>query len=226
MSVTPARKLAIVQRRQQVAELVLQGHTQSAIAQRIGVTQSLVSQDLKLIQAAWRQSAIRDFDDLRSLELAKLSYIEQEAWQAWQRSQQPAQTATVDGQTGAQKTKRTIRHQHGNPRFLDIVLRCNEAKRQMLGLDAPTKVAATTPDGLPLTPEQRRMHIQAVLVELYGEDPVHDPPEEETDHDGETATGLLPHARRETSAAVDGRGTPPSEPACPDGQEDASSAAG
>jgi hypothetical protein len=168
MSVTPARKLAILQRRQKVADLLLQSWTQEAIAQELGVSQAQVAADLKKIRRAWQESSIRDFDAARNLELERLARIERESWAAWQRSQQPSQSATVNGEAGSQKAKRTVKHQYGDPRFLDIALRCNDARRKLLGIDAPTKIAPTTPDGQPLTVEERRIHINAILAEQFG----------------------------------------------------------
>jgi hypothetical protein len=218
MSVKPFRKLEILQRRQKVTEMLLQGTSQSAIAQQLGVTQSLVSRDLKKIQTAWRQSSIRNFDEIRTLELEKLAYVEQEAWGAWKRSQQPAQTATVDGQAGTSKAKRTVRHQYGDPRFLEIVLHCNEAKRQMLGLDAPTKIAPTTPDGRPLTIQERRIHIQAILAEIHGDAAISiSPPQEKMPDVRETT---CPGADRVAAGEHDGPGIDPPEPACLSRDED------
>jgi hypothetical protein len=168
MSVKPARKLAIVQRRQKVADLFLQGWSQDAIGRELGISQPQVAGDLKKVRESWRQSAIRDFDAARDQELARIQRLEREAWAAWERSQQPSQTAVVDGQVGAQRAKRTVKHQHGDARFLDVVLRCIEARRQLLGLDAPAKIAPTTPGGRPLTIEERRDHIQAILQEHFG----------------------------------------------------------
>ena len=168
MTVKPVRKLEIVQRRQKVAELYLQGWQQDAIAKELGLRQPMISEDLAKIRQAWRESAIRDFDAARDLELERLNRIEREAWAGWQRSQQPTQSATVDGEAGSQKAKRTVRHQYGDPRFLDIVLRCNEARRKLLGIDAPTKIAPTLPDGQPLTLEERRIHINAIMTEYFG----------------------------------------------------------
>jgi hypothetical protein len=52
---------------------------------------------------------------------------------------------------------------------LEVALRCNDAKRKLLGLDMPTKIAPTTPDGSkPLTLEQREIHINAILTEHFG----------------------------------------------------------
>src|SRR5262245_24381236 len=156
MSVRPARKLEIVQRRHRVAELFLKGWNQEDIGRELGISQPQVAGDLKKVGEAWCQSAIRDFDAARDQELAGVQRLEREAWAAWERSQQPSQTAVVDGQAGAQRAKRTVKHQHGDSRFLDIVLRCSEARRQLLGLDAPAKIAPTTPDGRPLTLDERR----------------------------------------------------------------------
>jgi hypothetical protein len=117
MNVPFSKKLAIARRRQEIAELVLEGWTQAAIAEKLSLSQAAVSKDLKQIRIAWRESSIRDFDELRCQELAKLDMIEREAWAAWRRSQQPAQTATVNGEAGSQKAKRTVRHQYGDPRF-------------------------------------------------------------------------------------------------------------
>src|SRR5689334_17914177 len=98
MKVSFSKGFAIAQRRQQVAQLVLEGYTQTAIVEKLGITQAAISKDTKQIRIAWRESQIRDFDELRSEELARLNHIEREAWAGWHRSQQPGQTATVDGQ--------------------------------------------------------------------------------------------------------------------------------
>lgn len=168
MSKTRTRKLAIAQRRQQVAKLYLQGKGQTEIAHELNLTQATISRDLEHVQTAWRESSIRDFDAQRDLEIAKLNEVEKEAWLAWERSQQPAQTAVVSGAAGSQTAKRTLRHQCGNPRFLELALRCNEERRKLLGLDAPLKIAPVTPDCRPLTIEQRRTHIIAIMQEQFG----------------------------------------------------------
>ncbi len=217
MSVTPAKKLAILQRRQKVADLLLQSWTQEAIAQELGTSQAQIAADLKKIREAWRESSIRDFDAARDLELERLARIEREAWAAWQRSQQPSQSATVDGEAGSQKAKRTVKHQYGDPRFLDIALRCNEARRKLLGIDAPVKVAPTTPDGQPLTVEERRIHINAILAEHFGVEAVLaiEGQEEATDEAGATA---------ESAGINDGPRADPFEPAVGSGDQGPSSA--
>src|SRR5437763_1593460 len=131
MSAKPVRKLAIAERRQKVAKLYLQGRSQMEIAQELRITQATISKDIDRIRIAWRESAIRDFDAQRDLEIARLNQIEREAWLAWERSQQPAQSAVVNGATGAQNARRTMKHQYGDPRFLDLALRCGEERRKI-----------------------------------------------------------------------------------------------
>ncbi len=97
-----SKKLEAIERRKKVSELRLKGWGQVEIANELQVRQSTISLDIKLICKAWRESSIRDFDDSRELELAKINKVEREAWAGYERSQQPHQSATTDGQAGAE----------------------------------------------------------------------------------------------------------------------------
>jgi hypothetical protein len=148
MRLNTPKKIELNERRQRVAEMYVQGQTQAAIATEIGVSQATVFNDLTFIQDHWRASALRDFDAARELELQKLDKIEREAWTAWDRSKQPAQSAKVrSGRTGEEATEKSLQHRVGDPRYLDQVLRCIAARRALLGLDAPTRIAPVMPDG-------------------------------------------------------------------------------
>src|SRR4051812_36084473 len=103
MSRSQNRRVAAELRRRQVIDLYLQGWSQPAIAEHLKVGQTTVSLDLRIIQKQWRESAIRDFDQLRARELAKIDFLEREAWAAWQRSQKPAQSAVVNGEGTGQR---------------------------------------------------------------------------------------------------------------------------
>src|SRR5262249_46366485 len=83
------------QRREQVAALYLQGHSQYTIAQQVGVTQQQISMDLKIIQKGWLASTLRDFDAAKSEQLAKLDQLELAAWAAWERSRVPHDVVTT-----------------------------------------------------------------------------------------------------------------------------------
>jgi transposase len=146
---TTNKKLARLKRRQQVAELSLQGWTQSAIAEKLDVSQPTVSTDLKAIQQEWLESAAQDVELARAQSLAELEMVKREAWKAWERSQQPAETDVVSGQCENRQMRRTRKQQHGNPRFLEIIQKSIAQKGALLGLDVtPTSDEEEPDDGL------------------------------------------------------------------------------
>ncbi len=147
MAVNGRRALEIVRRRREVSELYLQGWSQTAIAEHLGVAQSTINGDLKKIREAWLNSAIRDFDQARAQELQKLHRLEREAWAAWERSQKPAQSAVIQGEEPSQAMRKTIKNQHGDPRFLEQIHKCIASRRALLGLDAPQKIMPTDAEG-------------------------------------------------------------------------------
>ncbi|MBC7855847.1 MAG: hypothetical protein IAF94_20660 [Pirellulaceae bacterium] len=201
MAVGAVRKLEILKRRQRVAELRLQGWSQSAIADELQIRQATISGDLKTVERSWRESAIRDFDAAREHELQRIGMIERNAWEGWKRSCQPLQSATVDGPAAdSQKAKRTVKNQSGQARFLEVVMQCIEKRTKLLGLDAPVKVTPTTADGQPLSKEERRAHIEAIMREHFGAEAVwHDGEERGDSHDAEEDL--------ENPGGADGRGT-------------------
>ncbi len=113
---TTNKKLARLKRRQQVADLSLQGWTQSAIAEELDVSQPTVSTDLKAIQQEWLESASGDVEAARAKVLAELDLVQREAWAAWKRSQQPAETDVISGQSESRQMRRTRKQQYTNSR--------------------------------------------------------------------------------------------------------------
>lgn len=136
MAVTRARKTEIQQRRKQIAELYVQGWTQMAIAEKLNIGQPTVSLDLQKLQKEWRESRIRDFDTVRELEIQKLDRLEREAWLAWERSQKPSQSAEFKDDATNTPSKKKVKNQNGDPRFLVVVHQCIASRRALLGLDA------------------------------------------------------------------------------------------
>jgi hypothetical protein len=147
MGRSPQETSQIEHRRQQVAQYYLQGWSQGEIARNLGIAQSTVSSDLKAIRRAWRESAVRDFDEAVCCELARLSHLEREAWTGWRRSLDAQETTRIVQAEGAKRAEKTVRQSPGDPRFLDLVHRCIAGRRAILGLDAPTRIAPTSPDG-------------------------------------------------------------------------------
>lgn len=130
-------------RRQQVAARYLRGEYQSQIAYDLGLTQAQISLDLKAIRAEWLKSSLRDFDALKSEQLAKIDAAEAEAWAAWERSKivrEITVTEATDGALPSRKATMRKEAQVGDPRFLERILKCVEQRCALLGLNAPQKL--------------------------------------------------------------------------------------
>jgi DNA-binding MarR family transcriptional regulator len=193
-------------RRQQVANLYLQGWPQGEIAGHLQIAQSTVSNDLKRIEAEWRESSIRDFDTQRAVEVQKVDRVERESWAAWDRSQKPSQQARIKGGASEQNAERLVKNQVGDPRFLEQIHKCIAARRALLGLDAPTRIAAEGPVLVPLTEEQRGAHIWAIIQEMQQKKLA-----QERENESRTVEA--------TFSETDGPGTAALEPDCPKTQD-------
>lgn len=159
----PTKKLAILKRREKVADLYLQGWTQQEIGDHVGVNQKTVSTDLKRIRQAWLDSSVRNFDEAREIELRKIDRVEREAWAAWVRSQQPAQSAHINDETSQRKTRRHVKNQYGDPRFLEQVNKCIAARSALLGLCQSSRLGEES-DGF--TIGERSDRIVAIVTSL------------------------------------------------------------
>ena len=132
--------------RAEIAALYLRGKLQSEIADIINasrdytLSRQMISYDLKRVQEAWLESSIRDFDELRAQELAKIDTLERTYWDAWERSCEDAETRRIVGNAESpNRVSKTSKTQNGNPQFLAGVERCIERRCKLLGLDAPTR---------------------------------------------------------------------------------------
>ena len=162
-----SKRTELASRRKEVAQLHIQGYTQTKIAERLGVSQATISGDLKIIEKQWRADAVRDFDLCRQHELQKLALIEQEAWQAWERSQKPQQSADLAGDGSNRPNRKRIRNQYGDPRFLALVNQCIATRRALLGLDlAPASMESGSHARSNVTFEERRSQVVALIASL------------------------------------------------------------
>ena len=135
-----------------VADMYLQGKRQHEIAEALGVAQSTVSNDLKTLRERWLESSLRDFDEAKAQELAKLDQLESTYWEAWFNSLGPERTDKLKGpdtpvEGVVLEREQVTKSSSGNPMFLKGVRECIADRRKILGVDAPTKVAATDADG-------------------------------------------------------------------------------
>lgn len=154
-------KIQIANDHRDIAAMYLRGKTQAEIAEYIStdpargytLTVQQISYDLRAIRKVWLASAMRDFDEARAQELAKIDQLELTYWQAWADSRAARETTVIEGTPETpQKRKKTRQDQHGNPQFLAGVQWCIERRCKLLGFDAPQKSEVTGANGTPLYP--------------------------------------------------------------------------
>jgi len=132
-------------------ELYLKGKYQVEIAEEIGITQQQVGYDLRIIQKRWIKETILNLDQHRIKELGKIDQLEREAWDAWEKSKDESNvkityakglTQDKEGKLTSSSLDKTnkVEDGNGNPKYLEIVLKCIERRCKMLGIDAPAKV--------------------------------------------------------------------------------------
>ena len=132
--------------RKEIARRYLKGETQAAIAETLGLSQGMISYDLARIKEAWLESAIMDFNEMRSRELARIDVLEREYWQAWQVSQsdrtRKSRAHKEGGQHGEErKVSETVEQRDGNPAFLAGVQWCIAQRCKLFGLYEPERFA-------------------------------------------------------------------------------------
>jgi len=149
------RRTKIQQERDRVriSDMYLHGQTQVEIAEKIGVTQAVISKALQICRAEWQTIAAMNIEERKAQELAKIDTLELEYWAAWKRSQEDAESniSRLAGESVAtpNRIEKTIRTQGqtGDPRFLAGVQWCITKRCEILGVNAPTKIAQTDPTG-------------------------------------------------------------------------------
>lgn len=163
---------------QEIASLYLQGTIQVAIADELNkkrpyeITQQTISRDLKTIRKRWLDSSVRDFDEARADELAKIDLLEVTYWQQFEASQEPVikrKTAKkVDGKTT--EATQEVSLGTGDPRFLQGVQWCIDRRCKLLGLDAPAKNEVTGKGGGPIQTQQTPLNLNRLTddeIESY-----------------------------------------------------------
>jgi predicted transcriptional regulator len=117
-----AGKLKLSERRKRIAELRLKGWTQQAIAQDVGVTQGMVSRDIKVIEEEWKQSAIKDIALVKAMAGQRYEMLFQENLAAYERSIGTKETKSLKTKsvTDGESEEKALRIEEnpGDPRFL------------------------------------------------------------------------------------------------------------
>lgn len=135
----------------------------------------VICEDLQHLRARWTAEALKDIGEHVSAELSKLDEIERQAWAAWQRGigkrQQTFTEQVRGGRSGSRASVKT-EEANGDPRYLAVLLDCQQRRARLLGLDAAVKVETTGKGGgpikheevMPLSPEARAAKVAEILA--------------------------------------------------------------
>jgi hypothetical protein len=141
MSRNYSDEVAREERRNRVLSYYVRGYRQTAIAELVGCDQKTVSNDLAVIRRQWAKANGERVTELQARELARIDEIERQAWAAWERSQQErsrSRTKRTDPGGGPAKLEASVEKETpvGDPRWLERVSWCVEARVRILGLAA------------------------------------------------------------------------------------------
>ncbi len=116
----------------------LEGKWQYEIAAIVGISQEMVSYDLKAVQKQWRDIPQAELTELKAKELAKIDHLEMTYWQAWHDSKKPTESTKQSKQLGSDSgtVEKRSQTKNGNPAYLQGVERCISARVRILGLES------------------------------------------------------------------------------------------
>lgn len=154
---------AILERRQKVAARYVRGQTQWEIARAFEVTQATISRDLTEIRKEWLASAVRNMDEIKAKELAKIDATEAEAWKAWTKSQENAEVLRTRMRESESETEKIVKGQAGDSKFLDIILKCIKQRCEILGVLVPKDPIA---DGIKVVVVEMPRQLPLVEVDV------------------------------------------------------------
>jgi hypothetical protein len=125
------------------------------------LSRSQIKQDLTRIRAEWHKEMTKDISEFVEAELKGLQRQEDELWLAWERTKKNAVTKTTETLPEKRETvagieiKRKLKGktviksegQNGQAAYMDLIFKCRDQRRSLLGLDQPKRTEITGADG-------------------------------------------------------------------------------
>lgn len=101
------------------------------------ISHSTIALAIRQQKEKWKKTNAKQVDTHMTTELAKIQHMESEAWTEYERSKRTiVELRKSDGQT----TTITREPASGNPKFLDVVIKCWERRAKLLSLDGAVKI--------------------------------------------------------------------------------------
>jgi len=138
--------------RQMRVALAEDGHTNPATGEPWSI--GILARDLSELDKRWKAEALRDIAAWKVVELERLDAVERAAWEAWERGIGKKQKTITERNQGGKgsvaKARIETEELNGDPRYLAVILDCQQRRARLLGLDAPAKIEGSGPGGGPL----------------------------------------------------------------------------
>ena len=182
-----------------IVTLMARRKTNREIAEELGLSPSTVHQYQKKVREGWLERMHGTYDELRARELHEIDEVQRKAEEAYEASKgRKKRTATRSSFVGGDKDgqNRTLKAQEqnvvqlekpeGDPRFLDIIMKCIDRRIKLMGLDEPTKfqINGGVGEGKGRTKVDDRFTLALALVGITPGDPGAAAPGGDPDGDG------------------------------------------
>lgn len=134
--------------RKEIASMIKRGYSKYAIAEKLGVEYRHIASDYKQILRSVAKATKYNTSTHIAKALAELEEVKREAWEAWEKSKKNAQKKVIetveivtDEGTGERtKVIKTIEGRIPDAKFLNVIEKCIDNEKKLLGLDAAKKV--------------------------------------------------------------------------------------
>ena len=149
------------------------------------LTPQQVRADLRTVEARWQANQIASFDQHRNRALAKLDHIQRLAFEQWYKSCQEIQSTLTEqtdpllpprrdddnsplpiGLAGRRRAQIKKEQRLGDPRYLTVIIQCEERRAKLLGLDAAISVELMVQREAERIARENGLTVDAVMREL------------------------------------------------------------
>lgn len=144
-----------------MVKLLRRGLSKTQIAEQLGVSRGQIVYDWKQVLARLQADRDKDAKATVAAKLEEYREVKAEAWAAWERSKEDKERRTAEtvtetsggGEPPGQSRTKAVKQIEGrlpDHDYLNTVLKCLEAERELEGLDPPKKLRLGGEDGGPI----------------------------------------------------------------------------
>lgn len=121
--------------RNKIGQKYLMGLTLMTIAKEVGINYTAVHKHLMVIRKQWQKENIANITEIMNRELTRIDQVEFQAWNGWRRSLTDKEKKTNKETDKGNEQSVSVEGQAGDPRFLEVVLKCSERRCKIFGIE-------------------------------------------------------------------------------------------